>query len=183
MMLNNNHLKPGFSLIEVMFALTIMIIGLSSLFSLLPKTLEGATGSRTQEFALEIHESITQDIMYYLKTSMTQREEEGIDEAVTENLENKQNLTFIYNIQMPSADNFNTNEPVTVEVFFDLKGNQLSEASKQSYYKSSASIIEEVIDVNLDKKVRIISIETVWPYIAATGASRYQLKSVKTLSL
>ncbi len=181
-MLTHNHLKSGFSLLEVMFALTIMIIGLSSLFVLLPKTLEGATSSRTQEQALEIHETINQDIMFYLRTASSQREKDGIDEAIVSNLDNDLNLTFIYNIQMPS-DNFNANEPVTVNTYFDIKGNQLEGKSKKSYYKSSASITEEILDNNLGKKVRIISIETVWPYIAATGSSTYQLKSIKTLSL
>lgn len=182
MILKNYNLKPGFSLLEVMFALTIMVIGLSSLFVLLPKTLAGATSGRTQEQALEIHEAITQDVMYYLKTKTSQRKQQGIDTEITGALENDLNLTFIYNIQIPS-DSFNSITPVIVETFFDLKGNQLAEASKKSYYKSSVSITEELIDKNLEKKIRIISIKTVWPYIAATGASANQLKSIKTLSL
>ena len=167
--MKNYNLKHGFSLIEVMFALTIMVIGLSSLFVLLPKTLAGATSGRTQEQALEIHEAVTQDIMYYLKTKTSQRKRQGLDAQVTKNLANELNLTFIYNIQIPT-DNFNSTTPVTVDTFFDLKGNQLAEASKKSYYKSSVSITEELIDEILERKIRIINIETVWPYIQATGA-------------
>ena len=175
----NHILKPGFSLLEIMFALVIMVAGFSTLFSLLPRTLQGAAASSSYEKSLELHESITKDVLHYVQYSLDNNSNYTNNSSLDPTIDSadldpvQDNVTFVYHIDLKDD----------TEVFFNIKGDKLNEASKKSYYKINISFEEKIVNESLEKEILIVSIETAWPYIQATGKSKNQLKSIKTLSL